>query len=501
MSTLRINNIEAQSVPASPTIDEKVKVTNSSGDILVNIDGKTSGITTIGINTTDGNIKFDANSNVLITGILTATTLAGNFTPDSLEIGSNIKLGNAGVITATSFVGSGANLTSLPAQATIANNADNRVITGGSGVNLNGEANVQIDSGGRLSVGNSQASTQYDQSNDLVIGNTTGSHGMTIISANDNRGRIMFSDTYSANTGRYAGQMLYDHQTETINWYSNYTNNAAVAMQLGGDQNQLFVGIDKGSTSTFNNRSAYFHRDPDNYISITGNGTVGIVFGDTIANNTGNYETYMHHTNSTNDFWIRVNQGNDNRYLKIRQSGNVEIGNGNLVLASGHGIDFSATSDGASVSNKSEILDDYEEGSFTPTMSVEGQGSNASLAIATGLYTKVGSMVNVWIEVQFNGTPSGRTTSNAWQFDGLPFTSQPYTVPPSGLRDYRFPMIAMNLDTSGTYGSNGHFVFRLFDNSSGGRIEWQHSDLTLKNASLFIQNTTMIQIHACYPDF
>ena len=145
MSTLRINNIEAQSVPASPTIDEKVKVTNSSGDILVNIDGKTSGITTIGINTTDGNIKFDANSNVLITGILTATTLAGNFTPDSLEIGSNIKLGNAGVITATSFVGSGANLTSLPAQATIANNADNRVITGGSGVNLNGEANLTFN--------------------------------------------------------------------------------------------------------------------------------------------------------------------------------------------------------------------------------------------------------------------------------------------------------------------------------------------------------------------
>ena len=36
-----------------------------------------------------------------------------------------------GVCTATSFSGSGANLTSLPAQATIANNSDNRVITGG----------------------------------------------------------------------------------------------------------------------------------------------------------------------------------------------------------------------------------------------------------------------------------------------------------------------------------------------------------------------------------
>ena len=43
-----------------------------------------------------------------------------------------------GVTTSTSFSGSGANLTNLPAQATIANNADNRVITGGSGVNLNG---------------------------------------------------------------------------------------------------------------------------------------------------------------------------------------------------------------------------------------------------------------------------------------------------------------------------------------------------------------------------
>ena len=145
MSTLRINNIEAQSVPASPTIDEKVKVTNSSGDILVNIDGKTSGITTIGINTTDGNIKFDANSNVLITGILTATTLAGNFTPDSLEVGSNIKLGNAGVITATSFVGSGANLTGIT-QTTINNNANNRLITGSGTANtLEGESTLTYD--------------------------------------------------------------------------------------------------------------------------------------------------------------------------------------------------------------------------------------------------------------------------------------------------------------------------------------------------------------------
>jgi hypothetical protein len=68
-------------------------------------------------------------------------SITGITTFSQLDVGNNIKLGNAGVVTATSFVGSGANLTSLPAQATIANNADNRVITGGSGVNLNGESN------------------------------------------------------------------------------------------------------------------------------------------------------------------------------------------------------------------------------------------------------------------------------------------------------------------------------------------------------------------------
>ena len=185
MSTLRINNIEAQSVPASPTIDEKVKVTNSSGDILVNIDGKTSGITTIGINTTDGNIKFDANSNVLITGILTATTLAGNFTPDSLEIGSNIKLGNAGVITATSFVGSGANLTGL---VSLANGANNRIITATGANALTGESNLTFD-GNDLSVtGTAPAINLIDtDSDDYKIHNVQGVLKITDTTASADR--------------------------------------------------------------------------------------------------------------------------------------------------------------------------------------------------------------------------------------------------------------------------------------------------------------------------
>ena len=59
------------------------------------------------------------------------------------SVTSSISAGSS--ITGTTFYGSGANLTSLPSQLTLSNNADNRVITGGSGTNLNGEANLTFD--------------------------------------------------------------------------------------------------------------------------------------------------------------------------------------------------------------------------------------------------------------------------------------------------------------------------------------------------------------------
>ena len=91
-----------------------------------------------------GTLTYQDVTNVDAIGI--GTFRSGiNVSAGQVDIGSNIKLGNAGVITATSFSGSGANLTSLPSQVTISNNADNRVITGGSGVNLNGESSLTFD--------------------------------------------------------------------------------------------------------------------------------------------------------------------------------------------------------------------------------------------------------------------------------------------------------------------------------------------------------------------
>ena len=59
-------------------LNEKIKITNSNQDVLVFVDGKTTGITTVGINTTNETFKVQGDSNITITGIVTATEFYGS---------------------------------------------------------------------------------------------------------------------------------------------------------------------------------------------------------------------------------------------------------------------------------------------------------------------------------------------------------------------------------------------------------------------------------------
>ncbi len=75
MSTLRVSNIEAKADVSSPSVHEKIKFTNSEGDVLVHIDGATSGISTVGINTTVKTFDVDSNQNIDFVGNLTAPNI------------------------------------------------------------------------------------------------------------------------------------------------------------------------------------------------------------------------------------------------------------------------------------------------------------------------------------------------------------------------------------------------------------------------------------------
>ena len=379
MSTLRISNIEAKSVPASATIDEKVKITNSSGDTLVFLDGKTSGITTVGINTTDGNITFDANSNIVVTGIITATRFSGQITPTSLEIGSNIKLGNAGVITATSFVGSGANLTNLPAQVNITNNADNRVITGGSGVNLNGEANLTFD-GSLLNVTNTGSYAAH-------IGGSVYYFKIGQTSTNS-------SPKIDAIGSNVAIPFLING-TEKI----RIDLNGNLVLGASTYQNGGFGGTSHGINIAGTQPQILLHEtdtNKDGYFGLAGS-ILRIQTADAIP--------------------VTVWTSDTKRINVHETTGDVSIETGNLVIGTaGKGIDFSATSDASG--KTSELLADYEEGTWNPIWSNATSGGTTTSNNMYGKYTRIGRMVHAYFYTW--GLPAGN--SGNMYLQGFPFT-------------------------------------------------------------------------------
>jgi len=108
---------------------------------------------------------------------------------------------------------------------------------------------------------------------------------------------------------------------------------------------------------------------------------------------------------------------------KVRGSGadgltlsstDVTIASGDLLFGtSGKGINLGVTSNTAS-----NTLDDYEEGTWTP--SITAGGSGIGYTVREGKYTKVGELVHARFYIQIS---SGTMTSDQLDVSGFPFTS------------------------------------------------------------------------------
>ena len=106
---------------------------------------------------------------------------------------------------------------------------------------------------------------------------------------------------------------------------------------------------------------------------------------------------------------------------------------GNLAFPNGQGIDLSA-SEGSGAS--SSVLDDYEEGSFTPTVYAHNGSLTPTYVTANtyGRYTKIGQLVSFDLEVRTSGTSGAN--NGYLRIGGLPFPS------PS---DFHQPIFATSL--------------------------------------------------------
>ena len=134
MSTLRIHGIEAKSDPTSASVNEKIKITNSNGDLLFHLDGTQAGIGTVGVTTTGTTFHVDR-----ATGEITFVTdakfngtvgIAGTLTyEDVTNIDAiGIITARAGInVSGGTITGDGSGLTGLPAGAPVGGASTNTV--------------------------------------------------------------------------------------------------------------------------------------------------------------------------------------------------------------------------------------------------------------------------------------------------------------------------------------------------------------------------------------
>jgi len=149
---------------------------------------------------------------------------------------------------------------------------------------------------------------------------------------------------------------------------------------------------------------------------------------------------YIDHSTTGQDIQFRtsVSSSQDTTGPTIKSTGNI-------AFASGKGIDFSATSDGSSGSYFNELLDDYEEGVFTPTWNAGG-GVTFSYSQQHGWYTKIGDTVTFHIYLQgYASTITGGNSGNQAKVTGLPFSCRDvnrYYPPVTIGRTYKMEILA-----------------------------------------------------------
>ena len=105
------------------------------------------------------------------------------------------------------------------------------------------------------------------------------------------------------------------------------------------------------------------------------------------------------------------NTTSDTERARITSSGNIEVADGNLV--------FSTSGTGINLGN--DTLDQYDEGSFTPTyQTADDNISNVNYDAQTGHYTRIGNMC--YFIMRLRTSSIGNVGSGVIEVHGLPFT-------------------------------------------------------------------------------
>jgi hypothetical protein len=271
----------------------------------------------------------------------------------------------------------------------------------------NGEERVRITSGGGVLIGGHTSAVDVGNAPNIEIVNTSTStltlarNDTSIASGNDIASiRVWGND--SNGTYQQCAEILAeadgDHGTGdkptalSFKVSADGASSPTERLRIGSDGASAFTSDSSTRTATFTgNGVEVIHSAGSNIFFGTQTGTDGKIG----TENNANLHLYAN--------------GYGNR-ITVDTSGNLSIVDGDLVVANGHGIDFSATA-GSGISAGGGILDDYEEGTWSPVGNVALSGAISSY------YIKIGRFVTVTTRITFP-TSSNTATVN---ISSLPF--------------------------------------------------------------------------------
>ena len=143
--------------------------------------------------------------------------------------------------------------------------------------------------------------------------------------------------------------------------------------------------------------------------------------------------------------------------------------NKTIRMANGQGIDFgAATTDAAGMT--SELFDDYEEGTFTPTVTGSSTAGAPSGGVISGNYTKIGNRVLFNMYLYW----TSHTGSGNLLVGGLPFTSNSSATAhqvPVSLYNTNYAMTAGNVMQAAIPNSATTINMRQVPSGGGGALE------------------------------
>ena len=233
---------------------------------------------------------------------------------------------------------------------------------------------------------------------------------------------------------------------------SSLTGNTSISRPDNGVVD--FNATNTGTTGTSNSRIRA-------YVSGATGGDPSIGVGIT-----GVQDYYWSIDNSDSDKLKLLANGSS--ILDFTPAGAATFSDNVIIGTSGKGIDFSATAG----TGTSELLDDYEEGSWTPVVTGSTSAGTGTYGNQIGLYTKVGRVVHFqcWLQV------SAHTGTGVTLINGLPFTSNASDAKGTGNLNYFANLTISASNTAGLQVANGQTYLVLKEFPVGGGVCWKCSD-------------------------